>query len=119
RHTRFSRDWSSDVCSSDLAQLEVGPSRPALLGGHAYQFPHTLDIEGNEGILVDDALLPVDFQEGRGVVARYAEGRLRQIIGAEREELRRFSHDMSTNGGARQLDHRAGQILYLRSRLRS
>src|SRR5207302_3553801 len=21
RHTRFSRDWSSDVCSSDLAQL--------------------------------------------------------------------------------------------------
>src|SRR5690606_25416196 len=26
RHTRFSRDWSSDVCSSDLAQLgSVGP----------------------------------------------------------------------------------------------
>src|SRR5690606_39819928 len=24
RHTRFSRDWSSDVCSSDLAQLEGG-----------------------------------------------------------------------------------------------
>src|SRR5690606_40841467 len=25
RHTRFSRDWSSDVCSSDLAdRLEVG-----------------------------------------------------------------------------------------------
>src|SRR5690606_38664046 len=30
RHTRFSRDWSSDVCSSDLAALEVGA--PALLG---------------------------------------------------------------------------------------
>src|SRR5690606_40381939 len=25
RHTRFSRDWSSDVCSSDL----VGPVRPS------------------------------------------------------------------------------------------
>src|SRR5690606_40809980 len=24
RHTRFSRDWSSDVCSSDLLTLEVG-----------------------------------------------------------------------------------------------
>src|SRR5690606_40154918 len=24
RHTRFSRDWSSDVCSSDLDQLVVG-----------------------------------------------------------------------------------------------
>src|SRR5690606_40353221 len=23
RHTRFSRDWSSDVCSSDLRQLQV------------------------------------------------------------------------------------------------
>src|SRR5690606_39610952 len=24
RHTRFSRDWSSDVCSSDLGLLETG-----------------------------------------------------------------------------------------------
>src|SRR2546422_8038651 len=24
RHTRCSRDWSSDVCSSDLVQLNVG-----------------------------------------------------------------------------------------------
>src|SRR5690606_41114702 len=24
RHTRFSRDWSSDVCSSDLLNLGVG-----------------------------------------------------------------------------------------------
>src|SRR5690606_40362034 len=37
RHTRFSRDWSSDVCSSDLrahargraARLEDGPTRHA------------------------------------------------------------------------------------------
>src|SRR6266511_5196677 len=28
RHTRFSRDWSSDVCSSDLANLAPVP-RPA------------------------------------------------------------------------------------------
>src|SRR5690606_39537859 len=25
RHTRFSRDWSSDVCSSDLLVAEVDP----------------------------------------------------------------------------------------------
>src|SRR5690606_40099509 len=24
RHTRFSRDWSSDVCSSDLAVVDTG-----------------------------------------------------------------------------------------------
>src|SRR5690606_32682039 len=27
RHTRFSRDWSSDVCSSDLALVLAVPSR--------------------------------------------------------------------------------------------
>src|SRR5690606_23144988 len=26
RHTRFSRDWSSDVCSSDLGSLTIRPS---------------------------------------------------------------------------------------------
>src|SRR5690606_40116529 len=34
RHTRFSRDWSSDVCSSDLTQgmcrSETGPARLEL-----------------------------------------------------------------------------------------
>src|SRR5690606_40302390 len=25
RHTRFSRDWSSDVCSSDLSPRQLGP----------------------------------------------------------------------------------------------
>src|SRR3712207_1322457 len=27
RHTRYWRDWSSDVCSSDLIQLRYGPNR--------------------------------------------------------------------------------------------
>src|SRR5690606_20572687 len=31
RHTRFSRDWSSDVCSSDLAALDAG--KKALQAG--------------------------------------------------------------------------------------
>src|SRR5690606_39819952 len=37
RHTRFSRDWSSDVCSSDLGGVEVGALQlavpPADAGG--------------------------------------------------------------------------------------
>src|SRR5690606_40353002 len=28
RHTRFSRDWSSDVCSSDLSQTSFGLFEP-------------------------------------------------------------------------------------------
>src|SRR5690606_40132131 len=49
RHTRFSRDWSSDVCSSDLtgrarvarhtsAEHERAPWRPLLLCGVAIAF---------------------------------------------------------------------------------
>src|SRR5690606_14803820 len=30
RHTRFSRDWSSDVCSSDLLKLLTGPGCDAV-----------------------------------------------------------------------------------------
>src|SRR3989442_4795568 len=34
RHTRCGRDWSSDVCSSDLAWLaRLEPRRAALVGG--------------------------------------------------------------------------------------
>src|SRR5690606_40954336 len=29
RHTRFSRDWSSDVCSSDLSFLKLSGGPPA------------------------------------------------------------------------------------------
>src|SRR5690606_41010531 len=32
RHTRFSRDWSSDVCSSDLAEEIVGSDGVLHLG---------------------------------------------------------------------------------------
>src|SRR5207302_5972934 len=28
RHTRFSRDWSSDVCSSDLKEASASPNSP-------------------------------------------------------------------------------------------
>src|SRR5690606_39726679 len=32
RHTRFSRDWSSDVCSSDLAVEQREPAREPRVG---------------------------------------------------------------------------------------
>src|SRR5271165_1878913 len=34
RHTRFSRDWSSDVCSSDLSSPRAAPSRGKAKGPH-------------------------------------------------------------------------------------
>src|SRR5207302_3716030 len=32
RHTRFSRDWSSDVCSSDLDMLSAATARCSRFG---------------------------------------------------------------------------------------
>src|SRR5690606_14155587 len=34
RHTRFSRDWSSDVCSSDLVGTAIGVVAPDLAGAY-------------------------------------------------------------------------------------
>src|SRR5690606_41146290 len=42
-HTRFSRDWSSDVCSSDLQRLVSVLARSALLGERLAAHPLLLD----------------------------------------------------------------------------
>src|SRR5216684_7374210 len=70
RHTRCSRDWSSDVCSSDLVGRALdrcarrGAPVSASLGRHANDLmvsfyvrtPGGFDIEyGTDGRLVDDA----------------------------------------------------------------
>src|SRR3712207_9090708 len=34
RHTRYWRDWSSDVCSSDLGELPLRGGRGGAGGGH-------------------------------------------------------------------------------------
>src|SRR3989449_11387915 len=36
RHTRCSRDWSSDVCSSDLSQFLYQPTPPSLTAGQTH-----------------------------------------------------------------------------------
>src|SRR5690606_40605169 len=43
RHTRFSRDWSSDVCSSDLTELNdlVQGDNPSMQIQQAFRNPQT------------------------------------------------------------------------------
>src|SRR3712207_6872567 len=44
RHTRYWRDWSSDVCSSDLEAVEIVDSLPfALTGGLFSRSPATVE----------------------------------------------------------------------------
>src|SRR5690606_40304912 len=59
RHTRFSRDWSSDVCSSDLQQLEAdgrNPGQVALEMNQKFQDDvplHRLALGGQMAMLSD------------------------------------------------------------------
>src|SRR5690625_1323805 len=39
RHTRWPRDWSSDVCSSDLVRDEGCRVHPGIAGGGTYPVP--------------------------------------------------------------------------------
>src|SRR5690606_40529205 len=50
RHTRFSRDWSSDVCSSDLSGVSVGPEEKKM------------GIKGSSTrtLILDEAQVPVE-----------------------------------------------------------
>src|SRR5690606_40957409 len=52
RHTRFSRDWSSDVCSSDLYLLEGVEVQVTLWEGRpiGIQLPPKMDFEVIETI---------------------------------------------------------------------
>src|SRR5690606_40243240 len=46
RHTRFSRDWSSDVCSSDLGRRREQPRLMALAIDHRSQLEEVADRVG-------------------------------------------------------------------------
>src|SRR5690606_40977709 len=43
RHTRFSRDWSSDVCSSDLAGVTMVVIKESLLNKTDREIPNILN----------------------------------------------------------------------------
>src|SRR5690606_40640162 len=88
RHTRFSRDWSSDVCSSDLGLLEAKRelSPPVLL--HEILLPFTrlgsllgpssrllLDFIEILAVLFPDTLLLVSHQIRNSVRERRSEER--------------------------------------------
>src|SRR5690606_39579080 len=89
RHTRFSRDWSSDVCSSDLEA--VVPVPLAALDDEA-EVPR---------VVVAELHLAMDVRGvGRGhevkPVARVAEAVLHAATDRRRSEERRVGKEVST-----------------------
>src|SRR5690606_21550695 len=80
------------------AELQVVAGAPAAFCRDLDQFSNTIEIERDAGIMLDNPLALVGGNEGGGIIARHAEGGLREVVGAEREEVRSFGNDMGTNG---------------------
>ena len=75
------------------------------------QLADALDVEADERVAREDALLDIDGQEPAGIVAAEAQGGLGEVVGAEAEELGLLGDLAGAQGGAGQLDHRADQIV--------
>src|SRR5690606_40299087 len=61
RHTRFSRDWSSDVCSSDLASA----GDPAAWGGPVTD---SVDLPGEDSVALVSPHAAADEQDAEASV---------------------------------------------------
>ena len=80
---------------------------------HLDQLADASLIDRREGILFNDLQLLVRPQEGARIVAAHAQACLRQIVGPETEELGRLRDLIGGKRAARNLDHRAHQIIQL------
>src|SRR5580658_419466 len=94
-------------------ELEVSPRFAATLGSDTDEFADAVAVDRHEGIGRQDALRGINTEETRGVVAADAEGRLRQIVGAERKEFRGLRNLAGLERRARQFDHGADLIFEL------
>src|SRR5207237_2764116 len=97
------------------ADLDIRPGLAAARNTDLHQLADAVAIDRDERIDLQDSLRDVSAEESGGVIAADAIGRLRQIVGAERKELRRLGDVASHEAGARQFDHGADLISQLGS----
>ena len=94
------------------ANFQVRAGRAAGLDSHSHERPNAGLIKGGKGIFRQDLLVNVLQQEALlSIITRDAEGHLRQVVGAEGEELRHLGDLAGGQGRARDLDHRAELIV--------
>src|SRR5690606_39750419 len=91
RHTRFSRDWSSDVCSADLLTFHKGhyADREVLTEGTP-QCPQRGDVDHDAGLVVGAAATveaTVPFGSGERVTVPHVRiaSRLHVMVGVEQD----------------------------------
>src|SRR5690606_39991459 len=88
RHTRFSRDWSSDVCSSDLDEAEErAVLLPLLLGDRVAALELDVGVRAGGGEIED----PRRAAEDRDLRLQRFDARVRVVD--ERSEERRVGKE--------------------------
>src|SRR5690606_40962722 len=91
RHTRFSRDWSSDVCSSDLLRDAVDQQRPEVRVQIA-----------EHGGLPGKGCLMQDVPGGKRLEVLQCGGKIGRVMGFEcssRSEERRVGKGVDLRAG--------------------
>jgi hypothetical protein len=92
------------------AELEVRARLAADPGGEAHEPADAGAVDRLEGRAVEDPGFEVVREEaGFDVVAREAERRLGEVVGAEGEEVGDVGDAVGDEAGARELDHRPDQ----------
>src|SRR5690606_16146178 len=110
RHTRFSRDWSSDVCSSDLLpRRRIRPVRPGRHGGG--RGPGRAGGRGGGGPRLPRRRHPGDMGASAGGQGAAARRRVGPRAAQRAEGGRRVS------GAAGEAGARPGGVLRLRGRV--
>src|SRR5579872_6834468 len=97
------------------ADLEVAIGTSAPLDADFHQSANAVEVDHLERVLWHEIEFDVVADEAAVVVAAHAETRLRQIIGAEAEELgSAILHNLvGSDAGPGQLDHCADQVAHL------
>src|SRR3546814_19073849 len=102
--------WGVAAMLAADAELDARARPATALGGDFDELADTLDVEADEGIGDEDALVDILGQETARIVAADADRRLGQVVGAEAEEFGRPRELARHQRGARPFDHRSEQI---------
>ena len=84
---RTSRDRGSPPCSPQMPTFSCGRTLPTGRHGNSNQLPNPVLVKDLERIVRKDTALDVVRKEAAGIVSAQAESGLRQVVGAEGEEL--------------------------------
>src|ERR687892_2779367 len=95
------------------AQLKVGTTPASRSHCHTYQGAHAFRVDGGEGVGWEYPFLNIPAKElALGVIAAETVGHLRQVIGAEAEEVRLSGDFSGDQGGPGRLNHGAKLVGY-------